>query len=114
VADEREAPIEIGLDTSVSIIVGPPGERVYVYVRIDRDDPPGVFRVRRGPGPESARVAPEEQVRPPGGARPELWADLGDTGLQVKLMALPVMTRPAGVEYGPLRIGLRRLEDVEA
>lgn len=112
-ADERDAPVEIGLDTSVSIITGPPGERVVVFVRIDRDDPPGVFRVRRGPGPAAARVAPEEQVRPPSGSVPELWADLGDTGLQVKLLALPVMSRPAGVEHGPLRVGLRRLEDVE-
>lgn len=96
--DERDAPMEIGLGVAVASLVG---EQV-VVVHIDSADPPGLFRVRRGATYEEAHSAPVEALRPPPQADIYEWADLADTGLQVKVMSPAV----------PVRVGVRRLEDV--
>lgn len=100
--DERDEPIEFGPGTAVAVLTGPVGARVVVVLHVDQEDPAGTFRVRRGPTAEQAYAAPVELVKPPAAADTLMWADLADTGLQVKINAV----RPA------LRIGVRRLEDV--
>jgi hypothetical protein len=112
--DERDNPMEIGLGASLAVLTGPPDARVVVVVHLEASDPPGVFRVRRGANVQEAYAAPVEQLRPPAGADASQWADLADTGIQVKINSMRGMTRPPGVAVGDLRVGIRRLEDVDA
>ena len=101
--------IEIGLDVTLCIRVG---EGV-IAVRIEPQDAPGWFRVRRGPDSLAVHRAEEEKIQPDQLSAPWEWADLGNTGLQVKVTQWPAAEFP-DVPVGDIRIGVRRLEDVDA
>lgn len=94
---------EIGFDAPVAIVHSG-GVTVMSVVMTDR---PGELRVRRGATHEEAWAAQDEKVGVPLTARPEEWAVLGLTGLEVRLNSAPA--GPPGVPVGPLRIGVRRL-----